>query len=134
MGLAGYPLSGNHQCVCVICMKYRLIILIIIIIRLDEILLSYIENTSRTHACKRAHAHTHAHTPPSLFMLSLFDGPVAPNRDGVSTPFHRFRWRPMAGRCFVQINSRADDSVFAIVVGVFRVGRTVTRTRGTKCF
>ena len=34
---------------CLICMKYRIIILIIIIKRLGEILLSYIAHTSRTH-------------------------------------------------------------------------------------
>ena len=36
---------------CLICMKYRIIILIIIIISLGKISLSYIANTSRTHAC-----------------------------------------------------------------------------------
>ena len=35
---------------CLICMKYRIIILIIIIKRPGEILLSYIANTSRTHS------------------------------------------------------------------------------------
>ena len=35
---------------CLICMKYRIIILIIIIKRPGEILLSCIANTSRTHA------------------------------------------------------------------------------------
>ena len=43
---------------------FRILILIIIITSLGQILLSYIENTSRTHA--RSHAHTHAHTSPSL--------------------------------------------------------------------
>ena len=53
--------------VCLICMKYRKIILIIIIISLGKISLSYIANTSRTHACKHARAHTltlaKTHTP-----------------------------------------------------------------------
>ena len=38
----------------------------------------------------------------------------------------RWRWRSidrdrltMAGRCFIQINSRVCDAVFAIVLGVF---------------
>ena len=53
--LAGYSLRGNHQCVI-----YRKMILIIIIISLGKILLSYIANTSRTHA--RTHAHPHTHT------------------------------------------------------------------------
>ena len=35
---------------CLICMTYWMIILIIIIISLGEILLSYIANTSRTHS------------------------------------------------------------------------------------
>ena len=49
--LAGVPVEGKSS-VCLICMKYRIIILIIIIKRPGEILLSYIANTSRmrTHA------------------------------------------------------------------------------------
>ena len=49
MGLAGVPVGGKSS-VCLICMKYRIIILIIIIKRPGEILLSYIANTSRTHS------------------------------------------------------------------------------------
>ena len=48
-GLAGYP-WGEIISVCVICMKYSILILIIIINSLGQILLSYIANTSRTHA------------------------------------------------------------------------------------
>ena len=67
--------------------------------------------------CKHTtHARARTSTPP--FRLSLFDGSVAPNRDGVNAPFRR---RSMAGRCFIQINSRVCDSIFAIVLGVFRV-------------
>ena len=55
------PIVGKSS-VCLIYMKYRIIILIIIIINLCQILLSYIENTSRTHARMHAHAHTHACT------------------------------------------------------------------------
>ena len=60
------PVEGKSS-VCLICMKYRIIItLIIIIISLGEILLSYIANTSRmhahTHAHTRIHARTHTHT------------------------------------------------------------------------
>ena len=44
--LAGVPVGGKSS-VCLICMKYRIIILIIIIKRPGEILLSYIANTSR---------------------------------------------------------------------------------------
>ena len=43
------PVVGGSS-VCMICMKYRRIILIIIIIIPGQILLSYIANTSRTHA------------------------------------------------------------------------------------
>ena len=43
---------GGKASVCLICMKYRIIILIIIIKRLGEILLSYIAHTSH-------HARTH---------------------------------------------------------------------------
>ena len=80
------PVEGKSS-VCLICMKYKLIILIIIIISLVQILLSYIANTSRMHACTHArmHAHTHARTyacthvhtyaPPSpRYRLSLFVG------------------------------------------------------------
>ena len=66
---------------CLISMKYRIIILIIIIISPGQISLSYIANTSRTHAHTwYAHTHTHRRT----FRLSLFDGSVAPTRDARS--------------------------------------------------
>ena len=86
--LAGYPLRGNHQCR-LICMKYKIIFLIIIIISLGQILLSYIANTSRTHARtdarthariqtrtnRRAHtparAHTHTHRRRSGYRYSM---------------------------------------------------------------
>ena len=62
------PVEGKSSG-CLICMKYyRIIILIIIIISLGQILLSYIANTSRTHARTharaqaRTHARMHAHT------------------------------------------------------------------------
>ena len=124
---------------CLICMKYRILILIIIIISLGEILLSYIANTSRTqalaharthalghvHTQTRAHTHTrtHAHTHPFPFR---FDASVAPTRDEVNALIHgrylghshkHTRWRPD----------------FPKVFDVFRVktllGRTETRPR-----
>ena len=49
------PAEGTSS-VCLICMKYRIIFLIIIIISLGQILLSYIANTSRTHTHP---VHTH---------------------------------------------------------------------------
>ena len=105
------PVKGKSS-VCVICMKYRIIILIVII-SLDQISLSYIANTSCTH--------TRAHARPSPFRLLLFDGTVVPNHDGVNAPFRLFHWRSIAGRCFIQINSRAGVSVFVMVLGVFRI-------------
>ena len=75
LALDEYPFRRNHQW---ICMKYRIIILIIIIISLGKISLPYIANTSRTHACTHARAHTrtlaNTHTPtprPSLFAVSV---------------------------------------------------------------
>ena len=55
--------------VCVICMKFR-----IIIISLGQILLTH-------------HTHARTHTPP--FRLSLFDGSLTPNRDAVDASFRR---------------------------------------------
>ena len=71
-------------------------------------------HTQHTHTSTyttHTQTHAHTHTPPSPFRLSLFDGSVVPNSDGVNAPFRRFRWRSMAGRWFIQINSRAGDSV-----------------------
>ena len=112
------PVEGKSS-VCVICVKYRIIINYYHYQPGSNIIVVYCKQITytRTHA----RAQTNAHTPPSPFRLSLFDGSVAPNREGVNAPFRRFRWRSMAGRCFIQINSRAGDSVFAIVLGVFRV-------------
>ena len=116
--------------VCVICMKYRIIILIIIIISLGQILLSYISNTSRTHAShtgihSRTHSRTRTHPPP--FRLSLFDGSVAANHDtvnAVNAGSAGDQW-PSCRCFFTQIKSRAGDSVFVIVLGVFRVHKNV---------
>ena len=80
-------------------MKYRLLILIIIIISPGQILLSYIANTTPMHAHThtRTHARTRTHT----------------HRRGVHCSMGR--WRPpvtarSAGdndsRCFIQINTR----------------------------
>ena len=59
--LAGVPVEGKSS-VCLICVKYRIIILIIIIISLGQILLSYIANTSRTPTCKRERMHARTYT------------------------------------------------------------------------
>ena len=90
--------------VCVICMKYRIIILIIINISLGQKLYRiYIANTSHIHM----HVCTHTQILPSPFTLSLFDGSVVLHSDGVNAPFCRFRLRSMASRWFIQINTRA---------------------------
>ena len=158
---------------CVICMKYRRIIIITIIISRDQILLSYILQThhartharsharararthacaharsharthtrihahARTHACTHTHAHTHTHThththnthtPPSPFRLSLFDGSVAPSRDGVIAAFRRFCWRSMAGRWFIQINTGAGDPISRRFWVFLRIEKLLGRT------
>ena len=60
---------------CVICMKYYHYQ------PGSNIIIVYIANTLRMHARE--------HTPPSPFRLSLFDGSVAPNRDGVNASLVR---------------------------------------------
>ena len=55
------PVEGKSS-VCTICMKYRIIIVIIIIISLGQIILSFMANYI-THACMHAHAHMHTRTP-----------------------------------------------------------------------
>ena len=66
------PIEGKSS-VCLICMKYRIIFLIIII-SLGQILLSYIANTSRTYGQTRAHepAQTRAHTSPYRYSMGLY--------------------------------------------------------------
>ena len=90
------PVDGKSS-VCLSCMKYRIIILIIVIISLGQILLSYIADTSRTHArtCMREHR-------PPLYRLAPFVG---------AQP-----WRPaplafIAGSRVIQINTRAGHSI-----------------------
>ena len=114
--LAGYPLRGKSS-VSVICMKYR--ILIIIIVSVGQILLSYIANTSRTHARILADTHspTHHHRRSGCYCSMGRWGPTVTEL----TSLRRFRWRSMVGHCFIQMQSRSSDSVFVIVVGVFSV-------------
>ena len=79
--LAGIPVEGKSS-VCLICMKYRRIFLIIIIISLGQIFLSYIAKTSSTHArthtytCARTRAHTHCRRRHTGYRYSM-----VPNRD-----------------------------------------------------
>ena len=101
---AGYgpvPVEGNHQ-LCLVCMKYRIIILIIIIISLGKIVSSYIANTPRTHACTDVGTLTLSHTPTRDRRCSQW---VHPFR----------RWRDN-GRSATHLNKqRAGNSVFPIV-------------------
>ena len=115
--------TGDRQhmfiSVCLICMKYRIPILIIIIIILGQIFLSYIANTSRTHA--HARTHTHRRSRHTGYRYS-----VAPNRDGP------LRWRQCRSLA-IEINTGSGGPVLPEVLGVFRLqknlGRTETRTR-----
>ena len=52
----------SSVCLILMCMKYRIIVLIIIIISLGKVLLSHIANTSRTRAHARAHTNARTHT------------------------------------------------------------------------
>ena len=130
MNTSRVPVEGKSS-VCLICIKYRIIILIIIIISLGQILLSYIENTSRTHDARtRIYTRTRTHTPPSLSGYHCAMG----------------RWRPTvtarsAGdngrRCFIQINTRECDPVSRGFVCFSRIkkllGQTETRTCDRMC-
>ena len=65
--------------VCLICMKYRIIILIIIIKRLGEILLSYMANTSHTHALTQCRCIFHHSTSwPVLLVDDVVSRPITP--------------------------------------------------------
>ena len=114
---------------CLICMKYRIIIVNIIIISLGEILLSYIAHHTRAsmhaHACMCMHARTHTHTHRRL-------------RSGLM-----HRWRPsvtkltpsfMAGSWDIQMNTHAGDLIYPRFWMFFAfiqklLGRTESRTR-----
>ena len=115
------PVKGKSS-VCAISMKYRKMILIIIIISLGQILLSYIANTSRTRIRTR---------PPSTIAVQVVDARwvSAPNHDEVNAPFsvlHSNKQSRM-GRgirdrfgCFSRINKF--------------LGRSEMRTRDRICF
>ena len=80
---------------CLICMKYRIIILIIIIISLGKISLSYIANISHTHACTRTHAHTREHAHHHDRRCSLYRCAQSVRLGWA----HRFRrWQDNGGR------------------------------------
>ena len=97
-----YPFLKGKSSVCLICMKYRIIILIIIIISLGTISLSYMANTSRTHAHTREHAHPHPR--PSLFSVRPTMTP-----SWLGAPFST-----LARQCrslAIQINRHAGDPI-----------------------
>ena len=56
--LAAYPLRETSS-VCVMCLKYGMIILIIIIISLGQILLSYVSNTQKSNCSNHYTLQTH---------------------------------------------------------------------------
>ena len=103
------PVEGKSS-VCLICMKYRIIFLIIIIISLGQIILSYIWQThhvrTHTHTCTHAHTRRPTRPAPSPSRLSLLHGRCASIHDEDTPSFRLFRWPWMAGRCFIEINSR----------------------------
>ena len=116
-------------------MKYRIIILIIIIISLGQILLSYIANTSHMHACARTRTHACASTHTHTAVATL--------------PVSAIRWRstmtarsaPLAfivGSRVIQINTCADHPIsqdfgcFSLIKKL--LGRSETRTRDSMYF
>ena len=107
--LAGYPL--------------RMIFLIIIIVSLGQIVLSY----SAHHI---THTRTHTHTAVAVQVVAV--------RCVGGAPFRWFPWRSMAGRWFIQINTRAGDIISSRFLVFFAykkmLGRIETRTRDRKHF
>ena len=75
MSTSRVPFEGKSS-TCLICMKYRIIILIIIIISLGQILLSYIANTSCTHARARTHTPSRCRTGYRFSLVPNRDGPL----------------------------------------------------------
>ena len=88
-GISRVSVEGKSS-VCVICMKYRIIVLIIIIISLGQIILSYIymANTSRTHTHTRTHSRidppTHRRHHPGC---RCYMGGVRPTMTNISPLF-----------------------------------------------
>ena len=127
------PVEGKSS-VCLICMKYRILILIIIIIILGEILLSYIANTSRTHALAhvrtraRTHAHARTHTHTHRAHAHTRTHAHTHTRTHAHTHTHRrlssgsmLLWRRsvtklrpsfMAGSWVIEINTRGGDPIY----------------------
>ena len=110
---------------CLICMKYRIIILIIIIISLEQILSSYIANKSRTHACTDVRTRTLAHTP--THDRRCFGAP----KHGWAQPFRR--WRDNGRSRLNEINRCTGHPISQRFWKFFAykkmLGRTEMRTR-----
>ena len=99
------PVEGKSS-VCLICMNYRIIVLIIINISLCELLLSPIANTSRTHALARTRTHARAHAQTHTYHR-IRSGSMRRWRPRVTTLTPSF----MAGNWVIQINTRACDPI-----------------------
>ena len=120
------PVEGKSS-VCLICMKYRKIFLIIIIVSLGQILLPYIANTSRTNGCTRANACTHTphtHTSPYRYSMGLCQPTVTARSAGDNS------WSVA-----IEINTGSIGPVsprFWVFFAYKKMlGRTDTRTRET---
>ena len=126
---------------CLICMKYRIII--IIIISLGKISLSYIANTSRMHACTHARTRTHAHTRehahphprrPSLFAVSV--RPISPSWLGAPlSTLVRQSWPAGDPLKLTTCGRLCINDRFGFFSRIKQIlGRTETRTRDRICF
>ena len=120
----GKATVGTEVRVCAICMKYRIIILIII--SLGQILLSYIANIWRTHP--------RTPTPPP-FRLSCSMGP---NHDGVNAPFSPVLLANN-GRSLLHSNKQSRGRLgirnsFGCFSRIKNLGRTETRIRDRMYF
>ena len=97
-GLTSRVPDEGKSSVCLICMKYRIIIVIVIIISMGQTLLSYIANTSHTHARMhpRVHALTHVRVHTHRRRRTGYRYSLVPNREGPGGP--RFA---QGFRCFL---------------------------------
>ena len=139
--LAGIPVEGkSSDSQCLICMKYRIIILIIIIISLGQILYCILQihhacAHARAHKRTRAHARacTRAHTAVAAVTVRRtgYRNSMSPNRD---SPLRLRQCRSLA----IQITTRTGDPITPIFWMFFAyktlLGRTETRTRDRMCF
>ena len=100
------PVEGKSS-VCLICMKYRIIILIIVIISLGKnIIIVYCKHITHARMDGRTHAHTHPHAHPThdrRCSLSLCAQPCL--RHGWALLFRR--WRD---------NGRSDTAVTSVML------------------